>query len=178
MPIFTGHSARSFLLCLLLSQGLTAAAFSLSNGDEVACPLSRNGRSGTATEIWSAYQDRADRHPELGRAVAIMRPDEDGWPTLIFDAEAYKRTGKGTPAIWDFVYFHECAHAQHPELSEIGANCASYLEMDKRGLMNYHKMKEIEAIHLSMLMLPMEYGGSGAQFWHQTLQCVKKGLNQ
>jgi len=75
-------------------------------------------------------------------------------------------------------YFHECAHAQHPELSEIGANCASYLEMDKRGLMNYHKMKEIEAIHLSMLMLPMEYGGSGAQFWHQTLQCVKKGLNQ
>jgi hypothetical protein len=50
--------------------------------------------------------------------------------------------------------------------------------MDKRGLMNYHKMKEIEAIHLSMLMLPMEYGGSGAQFWHQTLQSVKKGLNQ
>ncbi|MEK0430196.1 MAG: hypothetical protein RL001_2723, partial [Pseudomonadota bacterium] len=93
---------------------------------------------------------------------------------IIIDAEAHKKTAKGTPAIWDFVYFHECAHAQQPSLSEIEANCASYKELERRGLMNYHRMKELEAIHLSMLMLPEEYGGSGAMFWHKTMQCVKE----
>ena len=101
-----------------------------------------------------------------------MRMNAEGWPTIIIDAEAHKRTSKGTPAIWDFVYFHECAHAQQPSLSEIEANCASYIELERRGLMNYHRMKELEAIHLSMLILPEEYGGSGAMFWHRTLQCV------
>ncbi|MEK0431937.1 MAG: hypothetical protein RL700_144 [Pseudomonadota bacterium] len=150
-------------------------AFTLSNGETVQCEVSLNGRAGVATEIWVNYTDIKDRHPELGRAVAVMRPDAQGWPTIILDAEAFKRTGKGTPAIWDFVYFHECAHAQQPQLGEIGANCAAYVDMERRGLMSYHRYKEIEAVHLSMMSLPMEYGGSGPQFWHQTLQCAKKG---
>jgi hypothetical protein len=30
-------------------------------------------------------------------------------------------------------------------------------------------------MHYNMMsILPIEYGGSGAQFWHQTLQCVRK----
>jgi len=33
-------------------------------------------------------------------------------------------------------------------------------------------MKELEAVHLSMLILPEEYGGSGAMFWHKTMQCA------
>jgi hypothetical protein len=159
---------------LVLSTCNRAAAFILSNGDEVQCQFSHEKLSGTATEIWNTYQNADDRHPELGRAVAVMRLNSEGWPTIIIDAEAYKRTSKGTPAIWDFVYFHECAHAQQPDLSEIAANCASYKELERRGLMNYHRMKELEAVHLSMLILPEEYGGSGAQFWHQTMQCVKK----
>jgi hypothetical protein len=36
-------------------------------------------------------------------------------------------------------------------------------------------MKELEAVHLSMLMLPEEYGGSGLKFWHKTLECVRQG---
>lgn len=163
------------VVCLTLFSGVPAFAFVLSNGDEVQCHFSHEGKSGTATEIWSAYDSSDDRHPELGRAVAVMRVNADGWPTIILDAEAHKRTSKGSPAIWDFVYFHECAHAQHPSLSEIEANCASYKELERRGLMNYHRMKELEAIHLSMLMLPEEYGGSGAMFWHKTLQCVSEG---
>ncbi len=103
-----------------------------------------------------------------------MRLNAENWPTIIIDAEAYKRTSKGTPAIWDFVYFHECAHAQQPSLSEIEANCASYIQMERRGLMNYNRMKELEAVHLGMMgNLPEEYGGSGAMFWHKTMQCVK-----
>jgi len=164
--------------CLTLCSGLPAYAFVLSNGDAVECHFSHGGISGKATEIWNTYNNSDDRHPELGRAVAVMRLNPEGWPTIIIDAEAHKRTSKGTPAIWDFVYFHECAHAQQPSLTEIEANCLSYQEMERRGLMNYHRMKELETIHLSMPMLPEEYGGSGAVLWHRTLQYVRESRRE
>jgi hypothetical protein len=166
---------KTLWMTLMLSFALPVCAFTLSNGETVQCEVTLNGQQGFATEMWVNYTDPKDRHPELGRAVAVMRLDDNGWPTIIMDAEAHKRTVKGTSAIWDFVYFHECAHAQQPELGEIGANCAAYLEMERRGLMSYHRYKEIEAVHLSMMSLPLEYGGSGPQFWHQTLLCAKKG---
>ena len=140
--------------------------------------MTRNGTSGFATEIWNTYSTPADRNPELGRAVAVMRLDANNWPTIIIDSQAHQKTAKGTPAQWDFVYFHECAHAQKPELTEIGANCSAYFDMDSRGLMSFHNFKELESAHLGMLNLPMEYGGSGPQFWHQTLQCVRKGRDE
>lgn len=152
-----------------------AQAFILSNGEEVQCHVSHGGKTGIATEVWNDYKKTEDRHPELGRAVAIMRPDANGWPTIILDAQAYKRNAKGAPATWDFVYFHECAHAQDPDLDEIGANCAAYKAMARRGLMNFHRLKELEAVHYSMLMLPEEYGGSGLKFWNKTLECARKG---
>jgi len=41
--------------------------------------------------------------------------------------------------------------------------------------MNYNRMKQLETMHFNMMgLLPIEYAGSGAQFWHQTLQCVKE----
>ena len=164
-----------FLVCLMIFSNKPADAFVLSNGEEIQCHFSRDGLSGTATEIWNTYTNSDDRNPELGRAVAVMRLNTEGWPTIIIDAEAHKRNAKGAPAIWDFVYFHECAHAQDPSLGEIGANCVAYKEMDRRGLMNFHRMKELEAVHLSMLMLPEEYGGSGLKFWHKTLECARQG---
>lgn len=167
-------SKNLLVSCLLAVGGVPAYAFVLSNGDTVTCHFSRPGLSGVATEIWNTYDSAVGRNPELGRAVAVMRLNAENWPTIIIDAEAHKKTSKGTPAIWDFVYFHECAHAQQPSLSEIEANCASYKEMESRGLMNYHRMKELEAVHFSMMgNLPEEYGGSGAMFWHKTMQCVR-----
>ena len=166
---------RLTLISLLLCAHALSSAFTLSNGEQVQCAVTRDGKSGFATEIWNTYKIPNDRNPELGRAVAVMRLDANDWPTIIIDAQAYQRTAKGTPAQWDFVYFHECAHAQKPALSEIGANCLAYFEMDSRGLMNFYSQKELETAHLGMMNLPMEYGGSGAQFWNQTLQCVRKG---
>lgn len=174
MPVLFSVRYKVMLVCIAWCVSGQAFSFTLSSGDIVECEVSLNGQTGVATEIWVNYTEIKDRHPELGRAVAVMRPDDKGWPTIIMDAEAYKRTGKGTPAIWDFVYFHECAHAQQPQLGEIGANCAAYLAMQSRGLMSYLRMKEIEAAHLSIMSLPIEYGGSGPQFWHQTVQCAKK----
>ncbi len=163
------------VIAALLASQRAANAFPLSNGDQVQCEFSHGDKAGVATEIWNSYRKPEDRNPELGRAVAVMRLDANAWPTIIIDAEAHKRNARGAPAIWDFVYFHECAHAQDPSLGEIGANCAAYKEMDRRGLMNFHRMKELEAVHLSMLMLPEEYGGSGLKFWHKTLECVRQG---
>ena len=161
-------------VCIALLPVRAVNAFTLSNGDNVQCHFTYGDKEGDATEIWSTYSRPEDRNPELGRAVAVMRVDANGWPTIIFDAEAHKRNAKGTPAIWDFVYFHECAHAQQPNLGEIEANCAAYKEMDRRGLMSFHRMKDLEAMHLSMLMLPEEYGGSGLKFWHKTLECARQ----
>ena len=166
-----------WLACLLfvaLLGGRAANAFPLSNGDQVQCQVTHGDKQGVATEIWNTYRQPEERNPELGRAVAVMRLNSDGWPTIIIDAEAHKRNAKGSPAIWDFVYFHECAHAQDPSLGEIEANCAAYKEMSRRGLMNFHRMKDLEAVHLSMLMLPEEYGGSGLKLWHKTLECARK----
>jgi hypothetical protein len=152
-----------------------AQAFEISTGDNVQCEVTVNGKTGVATEIWNRYTDVKDRSPELGKAVAVMRLNDDGWPTIIFDQPAHEKSIQGSQTIWDFVYFHECAHAQNPSITEIGANCAAYLEMGRRGLMNYHRSKQLETMHFNMMsILPMEYAGSGAQFWHQTLQCVRK----
>lgn len=178
MPYFVCCLTRLTLVLSLLMLSITAHSFTLSNGEHVSCSITHEGKLGVATEIWSNYTDVKDRHPELGRAVAVMRLDDKGWPTIIMDEQAYQRTAKGSPTLWDFVYFHECAHAQQPALTEIEANCESYLTLDKRGLMNYQKMKELESFHFAMINLPMEYGGTGAQFWHQTMQCVRKARDQ
>ena len=178
MKAFFSMCLRVTICSLLLWSCSQASAFTLSNGEEVQCPVTRHGVAGFATEIWNTYATPSDRHPELGRAVAVMRLDDNDWPPIIIDAQAYQRTAKGTPAQWDFVYFHECAHAQKPALSEIGANCAAYFDMDSRGLMGFYSFKELESAHMGMMNLPMEYGGSGPQFWHQTLQCVRKGREE
>jgi len=175
MPMFVVDLIKLSAVCFVSWGCLSTHAFEISTGDDVQCPVTINGKTGVAREIWNRYTDVKDRNPELGRAVAVMRLDENGWPTIIFDEPAHAKTVKGSQTIWDFVYFHECAHAQDPEITEIGANCQAYLEMGRRGLMNYNRMKQLETMHFNMMsILPIEYGGSGAQFWHQTLQCVRK----
>jgi len=175
MHKYFASAMRSFLTSLVWVTCASTHAFEISTGENVQCAVNLNGKSGFATEIWNRYTDINTRHPELGRAVAVMRLDDDGWPTIIFDGQAHEKSIKGSQTIWDFVYFHECAHAQNPALSEVGANCSAYLEMGKRGLMNYNRMKQLETMHFNMMgILPIEYAGSGAQFWHQTLQCVKE----
>ena len=172
---FVSKYSKTVIAWLLVLCSLSSGAFEISTGENVQCAVHLNGKTGVATEIWDSYTDVQGRNPELGLAVAVMRLDDSGWPTIIIDAPAHAKTVKGSQTIWDFVYFHECAHAQNPQLSELGDNCSAYIEMGKRGLMNYNRMKQLETMHFNMMsILPIEYAGSGAQFWHQTLQCVKK----
>lgn len=184
-----GRATRSLFLALLqavllsaLVSALVAAsltpisahAFTLSDGNEVQCQFSRNDMSGTATERWVDYKTPSERDPELGKAVAVVRFDPQGWPTIMIDAVAYKQSKGVMAAMWDFIYFHECAHAKDERLSEIGANCAAYIEMQERGLMNAIRFKDIEAAHLRIMNLPEQYGGNGMEFWRMTLECVDR----
>lgn len=175
MSKFSLELLRAAAMCWLMCACFAAQAFQISTGEQVQCPVTVNGQTGVATEIWNSYLDVQDRSPELGKAVAVMRLDDKGWPTIIIDQPAHERSNMGSQTIWDFVFFHECAHAQNPAMTEIEANCQAYMEMSQRGLMNDHRIKQLETMHFNMMtILPIEYGGSGAQFWHQTLQCVRK----
>ncbi len=160
-------------LMLSLSAALPARALPLSDGNELECVVSRDGRSGPATEKWVHYERLQDRDPELGKAVAVVRHDERGWPVIYIDAVAHKRGRLTNAGLWDFVFLHECAHARDPNFTEIEANCEAYLEMERRGLMNPIRLKDIEAAHLQILNLPQEYGGNGIEFWRRTLACVQ-----
>lgn len=159
------------MTCVLPSP---AQAFTLSDGSDARCPVARSGQVGHATERWSEYQQLSDRDPELGKAVAVVRSDTQGWPVIIMDAVAYKQSKSVMAAMWDFIYFHECAHARDLQLTEIGANCAAYIEMQERGLMNAIRSKDIEAAHLRIMNLPDEYGGNGIGFWRMTMECVDR----
>ncbi len=166
---------QAVLLCLALSAALPARALPLSDGSEFECQVSRDGRTGPATEKWVQYERLQDRDPELGKAVAVVRHDERGWPVIFIDAVAHKRGRLTNAGLWDFVFLHECAHARDPKFTEIEANCEAYLEMERRGLMNPIRLKDIEAAHLQILNLPQEYGGNGIEFWRRTLACVQAG---
>ena len=159
---------------LLAATSAPASAFTLSDGSDVACHFSHGERSGTATERWVDYQTLDQRDPELGKAVAVVRFDPQGHPTILIDAVAYRQSKTVMAAMWDFIYFHECAHAQDERTSEIGANCAAYIAMQERGLMNAIRSKDIEAAHLRIMNLPEQYGGNGMAFWRMTLECVDR----
>ena len=88
MKAFLFMCLRLTIFSMLVSAFSLASAFTLSNGEEVQCPVTRNGVSGLATEIWNTYTTPTDRNPELGKAVAVMRLDSNDWPTIIIDAQA------------------------------------------------------------------------------------------
>lgn len=173
---------RSLLtsLPLAVAAHLPAHALPMSDGTELQCEVSRAGKTGVATENWVQYDSIQNRDPELGKAVAVVRTDAAGWPVIYIDAVAHRRGRQSNAGLWDFVFLHECAHAQDPRLSEIEANCAAYVEMERRGLMNPIRFKDIEAAHLQILNLPEEYGGNGVEFWRRTMECVqgRKGKDQ
>ncbi len=161
------------MLPLALAIHFPAHALPMSDGTELQCEVSRDGKTGIAKENWVQYESLQNRDPELGKAVAVVRTDAAGWPVIYIDAVAHRRGRLSNAGLWDFVFLHECAHAQDPRLTEIEANCSAYVEMERRGLMNPIRFKDIEAAHLQILNLPAEYGGNGVGFWRRTMECVQ-----
>jgi hypothetical protein len=72
----------------------------------------------------------------------------------------------------DFIFYHECAHANDDSIDEIQANCQALLTMQMLGLVSDTKLDALAATHKRMLRLPSRYGGNGQVFWDRTLACA------
>ncbi len=171
-PLRSLHILLAVLLAALAPHGVLA--FERSDGVSVTCEVERNGERRTVREIWLGYGDVGDRHPELGGAAAVVRPDKDGWPVIYFDSVVFKAMMVRDPHMSDFIFYHECAHARDPDKTEIEANCDAFVALQQLGMMNDAKEYALGATHRRMLRLPSRYGGSGEVFWEQTMACVQR----
>ena len=166
------HAAFVALWCALAAP-LTCAGFERSDGTQVQCEVTRHDETRVVREVWLGHGDMGDRHPALGGAAAVVRPGEDGWPVIFFDSVVFRAMLARDPHMSDFIFYHECAHAQDTERDEIEANCEAYLELDKLGVLTPDRIEALATTHKKMLRLPSRYGGSGEVFWERTLSCVK-----
>ncbi len=166
--------AQAGLLACLLAAPVTSRAFERSDGVTVQCEVTRDGESRVAGEIWLGHGDLGDRHPELGGAAAVVRPGADGWPVIFFDSVVFRAMLARDPHMSDFIFYHECAHAQDVQRDEIEANCEAYLTLDALGFLTPERLDALAITHRKMLRLPSRYGGSGEVFWDRTLACVKQ----
>ncbi len=163
---------RTVLLMLLAPSGGVAHAFDRSDGEQVRCVIERNGDRRVVPEEWLGHGDTGDRHPALGGAAAVVRPDKEGWPVIYFDQVTMKSIREKDPHMIDFIFYHECAHATDVTRDEIDANCEAYLELERLGLMDESLDRALARTHRKMMRLPSRYGGSGAAFWDKTMACV------
>ncbi len=163
------------LLCALAAP-VACGAFERSDGSVVQCEVTLGGESRVVHEVWLGHGDIGDRHPSLGGAAAVVRPGADGWPVIFFDAVVFRAMLSRDPHMSDFIFYHECAHAQDAERDEIEANCEAYLELDKLGVLTPDRIDALASTHKKMLRLPSRYGGSGEIFWQRTLDCVNQRL--
>ncbi len=152
-------------------------AFERSDGAKVSCEILHHGQIHQVREIWLGHGDAGDRHPELGGAAATVRRDASGEPVIYFDNVVFKGMLARDPHMGDFIFYHECGHAQDEKRDEIEANCYAYIELQKLGLLDATKEAALAATHKKMLRLPQRYGGNGEIFWARTMACVKNQLS-
>ena len=155
-----------------------AMSFERSDGATVRCEIERHGQIHKVEEIWLGHGDQGDRHPELGGAAAVVRPNSAGLPVIYFDSVVFKGMLERDPHMSDFIFYHECAHAKDAGRDEIEANCEAYLELDRLGMLSAERIAALAATHNRMRRLATRYGGSGEVFWERTLACVKQRLEK
>lgn len=133
----------------LLLMASEAAAFVFSDGTTAECTA--GGR--TVIEIEGAPGSKV---VELGRTGITERV---GSAYVIQWNE--EKLAQLPPAIHDFIFFHECAHAQIPTTDELRANCAGLKAMRAAGRAGFAVESKMAAFY-----------GPGNQYWAGTLQCA------
>ncbi len=130
-----------------LSEG--ASAFVFADGKALSCVV--NGvtlREYAAPATDPAVKDRVGLTlPENGSYVIVWNPD---------------RLKALPPAVHDFIFFHECAHAQLPTSVELQANCAGLKAMRAAGRAGPAVEAELEAF----------FKNSG--YWQDTVRCANR----
>jgi hypothetical protein len=136
-------------LCALLAVYGSAAAFTFSDGSTMRCFA-----GGAAVEEVNA--PAAHAIVAQGR-IAVTEHAGTGYRILWNDA----RLASLPPAMHDFIFFHECAHASVPTQSELIANCAGLQAMRAAGRAGLSVEAKLAAFY-----------GAGSVYWRDTLACA------
>lgn len=142
---------RPILSLLLLSAAVIAspaAAFMFSDGTTMQC-------TARGQVVPETYAPAGDPFESLGR-VGLAARSGDGY-RITWNA---KRLAALPPETHDFIFFHECAHAQIPTEIELAANCAGLLAMRRAGRAGPAVENKLRAL----------FGGH--PHWEQTVRCA------
>jgi len=145
-------SVRSLLLFLCLAAPLvagSAAAFVMSDGTTTQCVA----RGHVVAEIQAAPDQSIVKQGRTAMTVPFGQEYQIIWNP--------QKLSTLPPAMRDFLFFHECAHAQVPTNDENIANCVGLIAMRAAGRAG----SDVEA------KLAAFYGANNG-YWLQTLQCA------
>ncbi len=135
----------AFCAVLLASPG--AGAFTFSDGTHTECVARGQSVPEQAAEGDAALAGFTGKTIEDARGYRIV------WNTA--------KLASLPPAMHDYLFFHECAHARVPTRDEITANCVGLKDMRAAG-------RAGAAVEARIA----EFYGPGNGYWARTLQCA------
>ncbi|MBS0320976.1 MAG: hypothetical protein JSR18_10585 [Proteobacteria bacterium] len=126
-----------------------ASAFVFTDGKAQSCIV-----RGVALREYAAPAT----DPTVKDRVGVTLP-ENGSYVIVWNPDRLKAL---PPPVHDFIFFHECAHAQLPTSVELQANCAGLKAMRAAGRAGPAVEAELEAF----------FKNSG--YWQDTLRCANR----
>jgi hypothetical protein len=140
------EAARVVALCGMLAVGQTTSAFTFSDGGTMQCYVDG-----------APIEERAAPTSVLHGRIALT--ERAGPSYRILWNEAQLKTLP--PAMHDYIFFHECAHASVPTQDEVVANCVGLQAMRAAGRAGFAIESKIAAFY-----------GPGSAYWRKTLDCA------
>lgn len=125
-----------------------ASAFMFSDGSTMRC-IARG------EVVPETYAPAGDPFEALGRVGRVEK-----WGNGYRITWSAQRLKSLSPEAHDFIFFHECAHAQIPTEIELAANCAGLLAMRRAGRAGPAFEQKLRA-----------YFG-GHPYWEDTFRCA------
>jgi hypothetical protein len=126
-----------------------AAAFVLSDGTTTQCLA--QGR--VVAEIQAPPDHAIVKQGRIAVTASFGQGHQIVWNP--------KKLSELPPAMRDFLFFHECAHAQVPTDDEAVANCVGLIAMRAAGRAGADVEARLAAFY-----------GPGNAYWQRTLQCA------
>jgi hypothetical protein len=149
------------IVVIVGSSPQSAGAFVFSDGTTATC-YTRDGQP--VREIFVPGL----AGPFLGGYTGVTNVLPDGSATISWDPVKLERL---PPAVHDFIYFHECAHAHVPTSDELQANCVGLRDMTAAGRASPPEQASIGEFHAQLGYMGPKYG-DGATYWRQTVRCA------
>jgi hypothetical protein len=146
-----------------------ALAFTLSNGQQIACTVQ------TANGPYLVPEQSGFANGFAG----FTQFGPNGLPYITFDFSRFPQIGAESGIMADFLFYHECGHARFgtrftdQQHSELGANCEGLRKMRSDGRIAAAQEMAVGQFHANANI----YGhlfGSGANMWQMTLACASQ----